>query len=333
VGIDQCPLARLLALTMHDLESTINEEGTTVLRQRGEKSLTLDAFVDLVIAEMALEADSAITANTHLIDELAFDSLRYLELTALLAELVGPDKSIDVSVIDFMDTLASAFEYYQIALEAQPVYKDLDAKETGDSKPVDADGGQSRSQSDLVGNLVNLRACKQTDMQALYEMVLNDEVARRWRYNGAQPSYETFASTFTNGVLTQYTVGLNSIASVAGLVTAYNPDLRNRFCYVSAYCDATLIGTGVGFEAIVLFISHIFQTWDFVKIYAEVAEYNYDSWSSGEGSVFQVEGRLKNHLYQADRRWDQLVLAVYPDQARSAVAQLRGSGARTTSVA
>jgi RimJ/RimL family protein N-acetyltransferase len=302
-----------------------------VLIEMNEQSLTLDAFVDLVVGEMGLEADSTITANTHLIDELAFDSLRYMELIALLAELVGPKKSVDVSVIDFMDTLASAFEYYQIALQAEPAYTDVDTKDANGSNSVEENSSQS--QSDLVGNLVNLRACKQADMQPLYEMVLNDEVARRWRYNGAQPSYETFASTFANGVLTQYTVGLNSIASVAGLVTAYNPDLRNRFCYVSGYCDATLIGTGVGFEAIILFVGHIFKTWDFVKIYAEVAEYNYASWSSGEGSVFQVEGRLRNHLYQGDRRWDQLILAVYPDQARSAVAQLRGSSALTTSVA
>ena len=86
-----------------------------------------------------------------------------------------------------------------------------------------------------------------------------------------QPTFETFCSTFNNGVMMQYTIGLNAVESVAGLVTAYNPDLRNRYCYVSGYCDRTLIGTGVALEAIIFFVNHVFQCWDFEKVYAEVA--------------------------------------------------------------
>jgi hypothetical protein len=42
----------------------------------------------------------------------------------------------------------------------------------------------------------------------------------------------------------------------------------------------------------------------------EVTEFNYSQFASGQGRLFDIEGRLRNHVFFAGRHWDQLILAI-----------------------
>src|SRR4029079_14317241 len=42
----------------------------------------------------------------------------------------------------------------------------------------------------------------------------------------------------------------------------------------------------------------------------ETAAYNYDAFASGAGSFFEVEGRLRDHLYYAGRHWDLIIASI-----------------------
>jgi hypothetical protein len=59
-----------------------------------------------------------------------------------------------------------------------------------------------------------------------------------------------------------------------------------------------------------LFLRYVFTCWNFRKLYMEVAEYNYEQFSSGAGRFFEVEGRLREHFYYGGRYWDKLILTL-----------------------
>jgi hypothetical protein len=65
-----------------------------------------------------------------------------------------------------------------------------------------------------------------------------------------------------------------------------------------------------------LFIEHVFTCWNFHKLYLEVAEYNLGQFGSAMGGRFALEGRLREHIWYDDRRWDQLLLELYRDAWR-----------------
>jgi RimJ/RimL family protein N-acetyltransferase len=60
-----------------------------------------------------------------------------------------------------------------------------------------------------------------------------------------------------------------------------------------------------------LFIEHAFSCWPFHKLYLDVAGYNLGRFRSGEGTLFEVEGRLRGHHFQGGRRWDHHILAIF----------------------
>jgi hypothetical protein len=67
--------------------------------------------------------------------------------------------------------------------------------------------------------------------------------------------------------------------------------------------------TPLMFYGVNLFIDHVFTCWNFRKVYFETTEYNYPQFASGEGRLFELEGRLRGHRFYGGRYWDELILA------------------------
>jgi RimJ/RimL family protein N-acetyltransferase len=119
-----------------------------------------------------------------------------------------------------------------------------------------------------------------------------------------------------SGVLIQFVIAVPDHDEPQGLAVAYRADLHNRTAYLAVVVKPERIHTGMGMEAMILFVNYLLTTWDFRKLYIEAIEYNYRSFATlGESGLFTVEGRLKDDHYYAGRYWDQLFLAVYRDDA------------------
>jgi RimJ/RimL family protein N-acetyltransferase len=71
-----------------------------------------------------------------------------------------------------------------------------------------------------------------------------------------------------------------------------------------------------------MFIDYVFTCWSFHKLYLEVAEYNVEQFATVIGRLFDVEARLREHLWYGERRWDQLLLALYREGWRERGARL-----------
>jgi RimJ/RimL family protein N-acetyltransferase len=90
------------------------------------------------------------------------------------------------------------------------------------------------------------------------------------------------------------------------------------------------MGRGWGVEAGALFITYLFATWSFRKLYAESLAFTWGAVASGVERVFREEGCLRDHEFYQGRYWDLHIAAVYrTDWERGAIARLlarRASG-------
>ncbi len=166
----------------------------------------------------------------------------------------------------------------------------------------------------LATNRLRLRPCSPNDLPMLYAMATSDELFWRWRFGGTIPTYDTFCQSFSVGVLTQFTVCSLSSNDPIGLVVAYSPDIPNGTCYIAAMMQPNMLRTGMGIEAMYLFIMYIFKTWDLYKLYLEVLEFNIDQFASGIDRYFHQEACYKKHHYYDGKRWDQYVYGLYRDE-------------------
>jgi RimJ/RimL family protein N-acetyltransferase len=156
----------------------------------------------------------------------------------------------------------------------------------------------------LEGEFARLRPLAQNDYAYLYDLSLSAENNARWRYRGATPSPERFVSDLWSGVLAQFLVETPEPRKRAGLVVAYNADLANGTVYLGVLIDNAHHRKVWPLEGVMLFVDYLFQNWTFRKVYAETTEFSAAHFSSGAKTLFEEEGRLREHQYFQGRYWD-----------------------------
>lgn len=151
------------------------------------------------------------------------------------------------------------------------------------------------------------------DMGFLYTLAVDPQTSFRWRYRGAPPPYDKFLADLWTHVLLQFVVHDVPGGQPAGLVVAYgaSPDLSHAM--VGAVFKPTYTGNGLAAQAVALFVRALFKLFPLRKVYLEIPGYNWPQLASGEGKLFHLEGRLRDHYYYDGRLWDQYLGAIYPD--------------------
>lgn len=151
------------------------------------------------------------------------------------------------------------------------------------------------------------------DMGFLYTLTVDPQTSFRWRYRGAPPPYDKFLADLWTHVLVQFVVHDKREAQPIGLVVAYGASPDHSFANVGAVFTPGYAGTGLAAQAVELFVRALFRLFPLRKLYLEIPGYNWPQLESGQGTLFQLEGRLRDHYYYAGRLWDQYLGAIYPD--------------------
>ena len=121
---------------------------------------------------------------------------------------------------------------------------------------------------------VVLRPFRPDDLWGLYNASLSPSGLYRWRYRGRTVSPEVFANDLWNGVLCQFMVDDRDTDECLGLVVAYNADAANGHCYFGVQRITTeSVAYGL-LEACCIFISYLFASFTFRRIYAEILSHN-----------------------------------------------------------
>jgi RimJ/RimL family protein N-acetyltransferase len=122
-------------------------------------------------------------------------------------------------------------------------------------------------------------------------------------------------------VLAQFLIVRADTGEPIGLVVCYNPEFRHGYAYLAMIIVPKYEMSGWALEADAIFLNYLFETFGFRKIYLEVIEFNYQRLASGAGSLFHVEGCLKDHEYHLGHRWHLYTLAIYRDEWQDTLAQ------------
>jgi hypothetical protein len=186
-----------------------------------------------------------------------------------------------------------------------------------DPHPVShLDGSPAASEfpvASLLGEHVFLRQISPEDYRFLRSAELGSELAVRWRFRGASVSPEHWAQNLWQSVLAQYLVVGTQDPTPLGLVAVYQAAFQDGHAYLAAERFQARRPSPPMIFGLALFIDYVFTCWDFHKLYLEVAEYNLHQFQSGVGRLFDLEARLRDHIWYGGRHWDQVVLALYRD--------------------
>jgi hypothetical protein len=132
-----------------------------------------------------------------------------------------------------------------------------------------------------------------------------------WRFRGSTPSPDQWVHSLWQSVVAQHLVVSRLQDKPVGLVLVYRPDFQDGHAHLAALRFDSNDESPLIIFGLALFLRYVFACWNFRKLYMEVSEFNFAQFASGEGTLFQIEGRLRDHLYFNDRYWDQLVLAIH----------------------
>jgi len=295
--------------------------GDPAPRTGASRPLPLEAFACLVEAELGL-ARGSITPEARLIEDLGLDSLQMLDLLLLIDALGAHlDAEAIARARRFRDVHRMFAERWTLAQHAGLVCESVPTSWTPD--PARA-RPRARGASRFVGSRTRLRAVRATDDPMLYELMQADGGAFL-RRRGSGPSPRAFAAELRRGVLEQQIVVDRATDAPIGLVTARDADMRRGIAYLELVLDPQVHGRGWPFEAVMLFIDHLFRSWPLRKLHAEVIGSHVEDIASGLGRFFVEEGCLAAHEY-VDGVWVDLhILSLFRERwERDAPRLLRG---------
>jgi RimJ/RimL family protein N-acetyltransferase/acyl carrier protein len=180
------------------------------------------------------------------------------------------------------------------------------------------------SRAQLAGPNVTLRPVAAADENWLFDLCTHPDHLVRYRLRGLTPSADSFHRFLWDRSLAQFVV-LSRQGVPIGLVSAFEPDFRNRYAYVAAVADPALTGSGLIAEALAVLVTYLFAEFDLRKLYAESLASTYEQYASGAERLFDVEGRMVGHEYVHGRYEDFVVLAAHRDRWRTAHRRLFGT--------
>lgn len=162
--------------------------------------------------------------------------------------------------------------------------------------------------------VVRLRPLDESDISPLYRAAMDSSSSYRWRFRGATLGWDAFVQTLWAGTFAQFMVEGIEDRERFGLVAAYNaqPDLGHA--YVAMYRCSPRRGRGEVATGAAMLLSHLFTSFPFRKLYAELPAFNEDDLGLGSLGVFHHEARFVDHDYHAGRWWDRDVYSVWKDE-------------------
>lgn len=261
-----------------------------------------------------LELDPAELADpVRLVEDLGADSLTMMRVLVWLEGLgvvVDSDRSRPARVGDLLALVDSASQGLSIRIggsSAAPISPAAISPAAVAANPADPLAPV------LAGHGLQLDPVTPDDTGFLFMLSASPETSFRWRFRGAPPSLDRFTESIWSQVLVQFVARRTGDGERVGHVVAYSADPLARFAYVGAVFIPPMTGTGAAAHAVSLFVRYLFHTFPFVKVYLEIPGYNWPQMASGEGTLFTVEGVLRNHFLYAGQYWHQYLCAIYRD--------------------
>lgn len=160
---------------------------------------------------------------------------------------------------------------------------------------------------------VRLRPVLDQDLLAIYLASFDPATANAWRYRGRTLPVDEFVAGLADGVRAQYVVELVATETAVGLVSAYDHNQAGQHCKVAflRIGERTSGDAGATFEGLLVFLSHLFATFPYRKVFAEVPAYNMGLFEPG---FAQEEGVLRDYLFHDGQLVDLHLVSICRNQ-------------------
>jgi RimJ/RimL family protein N-acetyltransferase len=217
-----------------------------------------------------------------------------LAITRWLADAV--ERPVDLEVIRQLATLGDAHRWLVAAIDAGEVLRA--------ARPAARPGSSTR---------VRLRPVLDDDLLPIYLASFDPATSSAWRYRGRTLPADEFLASLADGVRAQYVVELIETGSAVGLVSAYDHNQAGLHCKVAflRFGDRLPGDAGATFEGMLLFLTHLFSSFPYRKVFAEVPAYNMGLFEPG---FAQEEGILRDYLFHEGRPVDLHIVSFRRDQ-------------------
>ena len=169
----------------------------------------------------------------------------------------------------------------------------------------------------VAGSRVFLRPILTQDYELILAAEMSAQTISSYRNRGATPSPAEFAVRLWQGVLAQFLACRSDNAEPIAVVTAYGADFRNGHAYLAHMMFPKFAGKGWPQEGIELFISYLFKTFSFRKLYGETNSALSTAFGSVGRGVFREEARLVGHEVIDGQYVDKIIYAVYANDWES----------------
>jgi RimJ/RimL family protein N-acetyltransferase len=160
----------------------------------------------------------------------------------------------------------------------------------------------------LIGRHVQLSPVAVRHYDLIYEWASREEIPWQWR--GRPVSPEGLRDSMWADCLFHYVVETRVSPRPIGLVTAYGAVFHHQTCYLQAGLIGPYLRRGWPLEALALALSVTFVRYNMRRLYAQATTDTFEQFASGEGTWFEVEGRLRDCVYMNGRYQDSVILTV-----------------------
>ncbi len=271
------------------LDSHEHIHGQSARLARADPDLSPEAFRARLADELCLDP-ATLTPETRFVEDLAFDSVRMLEL-ALFLDVLG----VTASTED-LKRISSIDDAYQLYVDKTALwcFGDLTATYL---VPSDEHPEPPPPIHPLWSRRTRQRPVVRADYDFLYDLTQRRDPVVFWRHRGRCVGPEAFPSLLWRSVLIQHVIVHAKTSSPVGLVAAYDADLRSGTAHLDVAVEPSVHGQGWPYEAVVLFIDHVFRWWPLRKLYLESLRPLTQSLGDGLTRIFVEEGCLTAHEY------------------------------------
>jgi len=156
--------------------------------------------------------------------------------------------------------------------------------------------------------LIHLSAMQEHDLPTLYEWFSDADEWNLWTNIRRPMSIEEFGRGITQQMQGSSIMIARDSASQTplGFLQLYDMALRDGVASFLIYLSRDRRSLGYGILATVEFLAYAFKAYPIRKVYADAFEFNKHSVALLLTGGFREVGRLRKHIWWADRYWDQI---------------------------
>lgn len=174
----------------------------------------------------------------------------------------------------------------------------------------------------MQARFVRLRPMTPADSDLHHEIAASARTGIHSPFRGSTPTDQQVAVAVTDAFV-EFVVEVSKSGRAIGIVQAYDYDRLDRTAWLGVLTVARYLRSGMGMEAIGIFLNYLFAVWNMRQVYISSVDFSFATTSRVLGRYFQPVGVFPADTYLAGAHHDRhLAVATHDTWVRARSGQL-----------